>query len=78
MSRMEEWNMGNRDVFLATVVVCLSGCYVVATPDKRSIRLMGLAAVAQTAQEEGSERSWTGACDAEALRDIVLLGKRRR
>jgi mannitol/fructose-specific phosphotransferase system IIA component (Ntr-type) len=48
------------------------------TPDQRNFHLRCLAAIAQVLQSPGFEERWMNARDAHALRDAVLLGKRRR
>jgi amino acid transporter/mannitol/fructose-specific phosphotransferase system IIA component (Ntr-type) len=51
---------------------------LVGTRDERNFHLRALAAIAQIVQESGFEKRWLSARDKEGLRDIVLLGKRRR
>jgi APA family basic amino acid/polyamine antiporter len=51
---------------------------IVGTRDERTFHLQALAAIAQIAHEPGFEQRWSAARDAEALRDLVLLGRRRR
>jgi len=46
--------------------------------DERNFHLVSLAAIAQIVQEDGFERRWLAAKGKEALRDLVLLGRRRR
>jgi mannitol/fructose-specific phosphotransferase system IIA component (Ntr-type) len=48
------------------------------TRDDRNFHLVSLAAIAQIVSEHGFEERWMGAKSGESLRDIVLLGKRRR
>jgi mannitol/fructose-specific phosphotransferase system IIA component (Ntr-type) len=48
------------------------------TADERNFHLRALAAIAQIVQDPHFEERWMAAKDREALRDIVLLGKRRR
>lgn len=52
--------------------------FIVGTRDERNFHLQALAAIAQIAREPDFDRRWLAARDAEALRDLVLLGKRRR
>ncbi|UCG44495.1 MAG: amino acid permease [candidate division WOR-3 bacterium] len=51
---------------------------IAGTRDERTFHLQALAAIAQIAHEPGFEQRWNAARDAEALRDLVLLGRRRR
>ena len=51
---------------------------LIGTKDERPFHLTSLAAIVQVAQEEGFEEKWRAAKGTEALRDLVLLGKRRR
>ena len=51
---------------------------LVGSRDERNFHLRALAAIAQIVQDPDFERSWTAAYGAQALRDIVLLGERRR
>jgi mannitol/fructose-specific phosphotransferase system IIA component (Ntr-type) len=46
--------------------------------DERNFHLQALAAVAQIVQDPRFEDKWLKARSKEALRDIVLLGERRR
>ena len=46
--------------------------------DERNFYLRALSAIAQIAQERDFDRAWLGARKAEELKDIVLLGERRR
>ncbi len=48
------------------------------TRDERNFHLRALASIAQIVQEFSFERKWMKAKNNEVLRDIVLLGKRRR
>jgi mannitol/fructose-specific phosphotransferase system IIA component (Ntr-type) len=48
------------------------------TKDERNFHLVSLAAIAQIVQEDDFECKWLTARGVEALRDLVLLGKRRR
>jgi len=48
------------------------------TKDERNFHLHALAAIAQIVQDPHFEEKWIAARNKEALRDIVLLGKRRR
>ena len=48
------------------------------TRDERNFHLRALASIAQIAQNPKIETKWLSAKDEEGLRDVVLLGKRRR
>ena len=48
------------------------------TRDERNFHLRALASIAQIAQNSKIDNKWLGAKNEEGLRDIVLLGKRRR
>jgi APA family basic amino acid/polyamine antiporter len=52
--------------------------FIVGTKDERTFHLQTLAAIAQIAHEPGFEQRWNAARDEEALRDLVLLGRRQR
>jgi amino acid transporter/mannitol/fructose-specific phosphotransferase system IIA component (Ntr-type) len=57
----------------------LQAVFVIAgTKDERNFHLQVLAAIAQIVQDPGFEKAWSTAKSTEALRDIVLLGKRKR
>ncbi len=51
---------------------------LVGTRDERNFHLKALAAIAQIVQEVDFERRWITAKNKEGLRDVVLLGKRKR
>lgn len=51
---------------------------IAGTKDERNFHLFSLSAIAQIVQDPNFEKKWTAAKSKEALRDIVLLGKRRR
>jgi len=51
---------------------------LVGTRDERPFHLRALAAIAQIVQDPSFDGRWMAARNEEALRDIVLLGKRRR
>jgi len=51
---------------------------LVGTKDERNFHLVSLAAIAQIVHEDGFERKWLAAKGEQSLRDLVLLGKRRR
>ncbi len=51
---------------------------LLGTRDERNFHLISLAAIAQIVQEPDFEKRWMEAKDREALRDIILLGQRRR
>ncbi|UCD85788.1 MAG: amino acid permease [Deltaproteobacteria bacterium] len=51
---------------------------LIGTRDERNFHLRALAAIAQIVQDPHFEEKWMEAKSEEALRDLVLLGKRRR
>jgi mannitol/fructose-specific phosphotransferase system IIA component (Ntr-type) len=51
---------------------------LVGTRDERNFHLRALSAIAQIVQDPHFEEKWMAAENQEALRDIVLLGERRR
>lgn len=51
---------------------------VIGTRDERNFHLRTLSSIAQIVHDPNFEKKWLAAKDKEALRDIVLLGKRRR
>jgi len=51
---------------------------LVGTYEERNFYLRSLAAIAQIVQDPDFEEKWMSAKSKEALRDIVLLGKRKR
>jgi amino acid transporter/mannitol/fructose-specific phosphotransferase system IIA component (Ntr-type) len=51
---------------------------IVGSRDERNFHLRTLAAIAQVAREPDFEQRWQAARGIEALRDIMLLGPRRR
>ena len=51
---------------------------LICTRDERTFHLISLAAIAQIVQEEGFEEKWMAAKNPQALRDLILLGKRKR
>ncbi len=51
---------------------------ITGTRDERNFHLQALAAIAQIVQNSNFEKKWLKAKNIEALRDIVLLGDRRR
>ena len=51
---------------------------LVGTLDERNFHLRALSAIAQIVQDPSFEEKWMAAEGEEALRDIVLLGERRR
>lgn len=51
---------------------------IVGTRDERSFHLAALSAIAQIVQDQKFEEKWMSAKDTETLRDIILLGKRKR
>jgi APA family basic amino acid/polyamine antiporter len=48
------------------------------TRDERNFHLRALSAIAQIVQEPGFEKKWVAAKNRQSLRDIILLGTRRR
>ena len=53
-------------------------CNVLRESRERDFHLQALAAIAQVVQGRVFERRWLAAQGAQALRDLVLLGERRR
>jgi len=51
---------------------------LLGTKDERNFHLRALSAIAQIVQDPHFEKRWLSAKSEEALRDIVLLGKRKR
>ena len=51
---------------------------IVGTKDERHFHLQALSAIAQISQDPDFEKKWMSAKNKNALRDIVLLGTRRR
>ena len=51
---------------------------IAGSRDERNFHLQALAAIAQIVQNSNFEKKWLSAKNTEALRDIVLLGERRR
>lgn len=51
---------------------------LVGSRDERNFHLRALSAIAQIVQDHNFEKKWLAAKNKEVLRDIVLLGKRRR
>ena len=51
---------------------------IIGTRDERNFHLRALSSIAQIVQDPQFEKKWEEAKDKEALRDIILLGKRRR
>ncbi|MFC1782907.1 amino acid permease [Planctomycetota bacterium] len=51
---------------------------LIGTKDERNFHLLSLAAIAQIVESADFEEKWMAAKTPEALRDIVLLGKRKR
>lgn len=51
---------------------------IAGTRDERTFHLRALAAIAQIVQNPNFEKKWLKARNIEALRDIVLLGERKR
>jgi len=51
---------------------------ILGTRDERTFHLKALAAIAQVVQDKNFENKWLTAQNETALRDVVLLGERRR
>lgn len=51
---------------------------LIGSKDERNFHLQALAAIAQIVQEPGFENRWLAARGEQGLRDLVLLGNRRR
>ncbi|MGD2279245.1 MAG: amino acid permease [Candidatus Omnitrophota bacterium] len=51
---------------------------IAGTRDERNFHLRALSAIAQIVQDAHFEKRWMRAKDEKGLRDIILLGKRRR
>jgi len=51
---------------------------LVGTPNERNLHLHALMSIAQIIQDPSMEEKWLEAKSAEALRDLILLGERRR
>jgi APA family basic amino acid/polyamine antiporter len=51
---------------------------IIGTKDERNFHLHVLSAIAQIVQDPDFEKRWLAARSKDSLRDIVLLGKRRR
>ena len=51
---------------------------LIGTKDERNFHLFALSAVAQIVQDSQFDKHWLNAKSKEGLRDIVLLGKRKR
>jgi APA family basic amino acid/polyamine antiporter len=51
---------------------------ILGTKDERNFHLYALAAIAQIVQDPNFDEKWLAARSEEALRDIVLLGERKR
>jgi len=51
---------------------------IIGTTDERHFHLQALSAIAQIVQEPSFEKTWMTAKSKDALKDIVLLGTRRR
>jgi APA family basic amino acid/polyamine antiporter len=51
---------------------------IIGTKDERNFHLQALSAIAQIAQDLNFEKNWMSAKSKDALKDIVLLGTRRR
>jgi basic amino acid/polyamine antiporter, APA family len=73
LARCKEGIYFNDDAQKITTVFVITG-----TRDERNFHLQSLAAIAQIVQNSNFEKKWMKAKNIEALRDIVLLGDRRR
>ena len=51
---------------------------IMGTKDERSFHLYSLAAIAQIVRDSHFEKKWSSAKNKDVLRDIILLGERRR
>lgn len=51
---------------------------LIGTRDMRNLHLRALMAIAQITEQQGFDRKWLSAQTSEDLRDIILLGKRKR
>lgn len=70
---------GRNGIEFSTKNPNISAAFVIAgTKDERNFHLQTLAAIAQIVQEPAFEKKWKQAKDVQALRDIILLGKRKR
>jgi len=81
---------GNK-LFDIILIRCKKGCYfssdapevkavftLVGTKDERNFHLKALSSVAQIVHDPEFEKKWLNAFDSESLRDIILLGERKR
>ena len=51
---------------------------IAGSKDERNFHLYSLSAIAQIVQDPHFEKRWTAAQNVDVLRDIVLLGERKR
>lgn len=51
---------------------------ILGTPDQRNFHLQALAAIAQIVMDPDFEKRWLAAKNTDALRDLILLAKRKR
>ena len=78
-------------LFDIILVRCKTGCYfsnsapevkaiftLIGTRNERNFHLKSLSAIAQIVHDPEFERKWLSAYDIESLRDIILLGERKR
>jgi len=66
-------------IFFSDMAPKVHAVFVLAgTRDERNFHLRALAAIAQIAQHAGFLQRWVQARNTDELRDIILLGKRRR
>ena len=65
-------------VFSKDVPVVHTVFVLIGSRDERNFHLRALSAIAQIVQDPHFEKKWLSAKNEEGLRDIVLLGKRKR
>ena len=51
---------------------------ITGTKDERTFHLRALASIAQIVQNPNFEKKWMQAKNTEELRDLILLGERKR
>ncbi len=73
LARCREGIFFNEEATKVNTVFVITG-----TRDERNFHLQALAAIAQIVQNSNFEKKWLKAKNIEALRDIILLGDRRR
>ncbi|MFW6137855.1 MAG: amino acid permease [Spirochaetota bacterium] len=68
-----------KGIYFSDAAPNVQAVFVLAgTRDERNFHLVSLAAIAQIVQEPDFEKRWKNARNTEQLRDVVLLGKRKR